>query len=1024
MLKLICGPSGAGKTALVTDAIRQDIENGTRCYLLVPEQQAYISERDLPAALPKNAGLFFEIVNFSGLCNDVFRKHGGGRGGSIHSGLRTVLMWETLRSSASMLGQYKSNVGNDTSLPAKMLAAIDELRINNVSANQIEEVANELPENSSLRRKLKDLALIDAMYHKTVEDRFGEDPSDKLTRLAKALEKHRYFDGCNVYVDSFAGFTAEEFSVIFEILKQADCVTVTLCADTFQSRLPQFAVVKETIKRLKHLAQRANAEIKEISLSAPVNQKPLQLEILERDLWRFDAKKDERLASEDQKSDPAVELYSCSNLYEESELIAWKILELIEGGMHYGDIALVVRDTETYRGVLDAALEKYDIPFFLSERTDLSSKPLARLILSALWAVALHYRRQDVITLIKTGLAGVDVRDGSLFEEYCETWHISGARFADEGWSMNPDGLTEKRSARADEILAAANKTRKTVMEPLLALETALRASKKLSDRCRAVYDYLCALNVPYLLSVRAEDELSKGERRRAGETLRLYDFITQTLTTLADLLPSSELSIEEFISVLGLLFAESDMGSIPTTHDCVIVGSAPTLRVENVKASFLLGLCEGEFPRAITDDGLLTEADKVFLEQFDIRFDSRLNSRSADELMYVYRAMSKPSRKLVLSTVRQQPDGAERMPSLAFSRAQILLNQKPVSVNVSDVKSRLTQVPTEAPTTELRLCPYPDRSTLRLSQTSIQTFALCPYRYYSTYFLKLRGKKDATPALADDGTFLHYVFENFLKRSLGEDGKLHLPKEEEIEDLTDEIISEYLDEVYPLPPSQMDQRLLHLFNRLRKHALKVLLEIVSQLRVGEFIPTHFEKSLGSKDLPTVKLELENGSSVILNGTVDRIDLYEKDGSLYVSVVDYKAGSHDAFSVKNVRSGMDIQLVLYLYAILASDPRMKAASAQYLFAKTEHGITEIKRTGLVLDDPAVLDALDNTEEKQSLNGLSRQSADQIDALQEDMKQTVKEIATRILSGEAQKCPSEDACKFCPVCDLCDVAYHK
>ena len=66
MLKLICGRSGFGKTDILTSMIKNDVENGIRCFLLVPEQQAYISERDLPQKLPPNAGLYFEIVHFLG----------------------------------------------------------------------------------------------------------------------------------------------------------------------------------------------------------------------------------------------------------------------------------------------------------------------------------------------------------------------------------------------------------------------------------------------------------------------------------------------------------------------------------------------------------------------------------------------------------------------------------------------------------------------------------------------------------------------------------------------------------------------------------------------------------------------------------------------------------------------------------------------------------------------------------------------------------------------------------------------
>ena len=55
MLNLIYGVSGAGKTAFLTERIHADIQAGRRCVLLVPEQQAYISERDFLAVLPQNA---------------------------------------------------------------------------------------------------------------------------------------------------------------------------------------------------------------------------------------------------------------------------------------------------------------------------------------------------------------------------------------------------------------------------------------------------------------------------------------------------------------------------------------------------------------------------------------------------------------------------------------------------------------------------------------------------------------------------------------------------------------------------------------------------------------------------------------------------------------------------------------------------------------------------------------------------------------------------------------------------------
>ena len=60
------------------------------------------------------------------------------------------------------------------------------------------------------------------------------------------------------------------------------------------------------------------------------------------------------------------------------------------------------------------------------------------------------------------------------------------------------------------------------------------------------------------------------------------------------------------------------------------------------------------------------------------------------------------------------------------------------------------------------------------------------------------------------------------------------------------------------------------------------------------------------------ELTLTDGSRVFLNGKVDRIDIFCHKDKIYVRVVDYKSGEHK-FSLSDVRSGMDIQLVLYDY---------------------------------------------------------------------------------------------------------------
>ena len=1025
MLNFIIGTSGSGKTDAVIEAIRRDILAKRRCFLLVPEQQAYISERDLPGQLPQNAGLYFKIVNFSRLAEDVFRAYGGIAHTPPGKGAGAVIMWDTLRRLSHTLMQYGRGTGADMTLTAEMLSVYEELRNNGIESDALEEAASRLPKDSPLEKKLRDLALITAEFGETMRSRQGPDAPDRLIKAAEMLEQNRYFEGCSIYIDSFTSFTAPEFTLITELLRQAESLTVTLCTDSLDSKMMHFEGICETAQRLKALANRIDSPITLKKLPRPLSPKPSRLQILERDLWDFRLTK-HNLTMPDPTEAPSIRQLVCSNLYEESEACALNVLGLVQNGMHYGDIALIVRDVDTYKGVLDAALERYGIPYFLSERTELSSKPLSRLILSALRAISHNYRMQDIVTLAKTGLCGSDFRDVALFEEYCETWHINGKRFLDDGWSMNPDGLTDQRTDRGNEILEAANRVRRSVMEPLTRLHTRLRTSGKLTDRCAALYEYLRELSISSQLSEHAKRELSLGQAREAGETVRLYRLVMEALTGLCRLLPDAELTVNEFFSLISLYLSLTDLGSVPNVHDCVVIGAADTLRVENVKASFLLGMCEGEFPKAVSDKGLLTESDKDALEKLGIHFNSRQKLRSAEELFYVYRAMTKPSEKLFLSFPAMQPDGSAKTPSLGFTRVEFLFGENREIFDLSAIQQKNTENTEKLRLNHQAKAVNPN-TLLRLSQSSIQAFVSCPYRYYSTYQLKIRSKKDSDIHAADEGNFLHFVFERFLKSALNEAGQLELPLNEEIPGIADRISAEYIEKVCPIPAHMMDARLLHLFDRLHGLALLILQDIVGEIRCGKFRPASFEQRLGGHGenaLPPVRFSLTDGGTVELRGTVDRVDLYEKDGQFYVRIVDYKTGEHK-FSFDKVRSGDDLQLVLYLFAVVSSDPsRYIPCGAQFLYSKTEKEEIRIGRSGFLLEGDEFTEAADGGAERTYSKGLSRHTLEQLQEITAEMQSTVCSVAQRILAGEATKTPSENACRFCPVIDHCDVACHK
>lgn len=1020
MLNLIYGPSGSGKTERLAKQIVSDVQNGIRCYLLVPEQQAYISERDFSAILPSNAGLYFEVVHFSGLAEDLFRRFGGVVHASINQGMRSLLMWDTLRTLSPTLLQYGSSAACDSTLTALMLQTDAELRASGVMPDALDAIVRAMPAEHSLKRKLSDVAAITALYHQKIRDAYGEDPEDKIARMAAILQKQDYFKGARVYVDSFTSFTAQEYDVIKCLLSQAELVSVALCTDDIPSRLPHFESVSDTAKRLERVAAEAGAPVKKTRLFPAAGATHPDLAVLEHDLWRFQKLIDD--SHEAPRKSESVRLLKCKNVYEEAEAAALNVLDLAQRGVPYGDISLIVRDAEAYGGILDAALERHSIPYFISERTDFSSKPLFRLILSALRIVCRNFPAQEVMTLVKTGLCGVDLRQASLFEEYCETWHINGSAFLEDDWSMNPDGLTTVRSDRAEEILSCANHVRRTVILPLERLRAELLASKTVLQKCEALYGYLLELNVQQQLAEIAKKDLAAKRTREASEATRLFRLLCQTLSELCRVLPDAALTNEEFATAISFLFSSTDMGSIPDTHDCVIIGSASTMRVERIRAALLLGLCEGEFPRAISDDGVLNDSEKEMLEEFDLILQSRQKARFSEELFYVYRAMTKASEHLILSTVSNDVDGSARTPSLAFHRARILLG---LEVEGFDLKKATSAVKEEVTSAEIfSVQPMPSNTRLYLSQSKIKDFVLCPYRYYSTYQLKLRDKKDSRPSYADDGTFLHYVFERFLNEILDENGKLSFPTANQLEEITDAIIVSYLNEVSPFGVLKLNARLMHLYSRLRRLAVIMLQDMLSELQCSKFVPTYFEQTIGSSKqngLPPVQIKLKNDSLVVMSGKIDRVDLYKTDEGIYVKVIDYKSGEHK-FALKDVKTGMDIQLILYLHAFLSSNTQKYAAAcATFLYTKTKNGAVQIERSGICLEDEEIKQALDSSPSLLYSKSLYKQTEQEIEGLIGQMLEAVRQTAEEIISGKADKTPSPDACKFCPAASSCNVA---
>lgn len=1071
MIRFLFGRPGSGKTYTVIQEIaRCAVEGSHPIYLIVPEQQAYSAERDILSLLPPEAGRCFSILSFSRLCDAVADRYGGRAQHTVTRAMKSLLMWENLRELTGILETYTHAAATDSALCKKMLAAAEELKNNGVSSAALEKAADGLEPSSPLYGKLRDLALVSASYDGLISQVYGENPADRLLRAAEQIEKHTFFAGSSVYIDSFTSFTAQEYAILRPILKQANHVTITFGCEGRYPAEPQFESMKDTVRRLTRLCEDAGLAFSDTVLENSYRTAVPELLALERELWAFGITSGQRaIPAEEERGH--IQTYVCPTLYDEAQAAALHILELAEQGVPYGEIAVVVRDTAAWEGVLDSALEQYDIPYFLSVRTDLNEKPAARLLLTALRCVARKWQTEDIMALCKTGLIGLDTREMDYFAEYVDTWHLGGRRMLDSTWSMNPDGYTIELSPRAMTILQAANKVKDAVMTPLLSLESKLRTAETVTAQCRALYEYLCDLNVKGKLAAQAEEYLSLGQVREAGEQVRLWSFLTETLATVATVMQDAEpLTPDELSTALSLVFADTDIGSVPARHDCVTVGSAATLRVDNIQAMLVLGLCEGEFPQSVKEDGLLTEQDKETLARLGIELDSRAERLTSDELLYVWRAFTKPSDTLILSYSTSTPDGQSRAPSAAMNRVRYLFPYISPSAFSTSLLGKAETARYRTPVDDRISKPTARRllgEEIWLSQSRLQTYSRCPYSYYGSHILRLRERGEAKFDNLGAGVFLHHVMEQYLRLALDENNRLRPMDDDEVMEVADAVISAYMDEL--CGDISESGRLLHLFDRLRQVALVLIASIQAELkqsafrvaglewdthgrRIGDPQPMILTLSMDEEDaelslLPTKQASESDAIRLLLGGRIDRVDMYRaEDGeTVYVRVIDYKSSKHE-FTTKSVTEDMNIQLLLYLFTLCSPENRVLfadgqgqppkqvcPASAVYLSPdESDRGGAILPcRTGVVLGEPEILSAANGDDTQTYLPSVKRNksgefagkglcSRDQLIELENLLKSTIRDTAAQMYRGRAARTPSENACKYCRMKGSCGV----
>ena len=1083
-LKLMIGRAGTGKTTEILRRIAARADSGKRQILIVPELASHEYERMLAQVTQNTGARYAEVLTFRRIANRVFSEAGGLADTILTPAGRLLVLYEAVRRSSDALTVYDGAIRRPDIL-RDLLQVLDEMKCGQISPEELLRASAEA--EGHLSDKLRDLGAIGTVYEALTEEELP-DPRDQMTKIAERLPDSTLFDQTEVYLDRFDNFNRQELDILSVLLHQHVPITIALTGDPAKPELfPETAKVEG---RLTALAKQCGEPLEREIREQMHMSRPPALAILEQHGL-------ETTADHMETEDTSVRLHAAGDLFSECEFAAAYIRRLLrETDTRRRDIVVTARNFDQYAPILELIFERYDIPVFLSEKSDILQKPVLALASAALHTVTGGWRYEDMFTYLKTGFAGLAAEECDELENYVLFRRIHGTAWR-KPFTAHPDSFSGEMDETAQQKLAHLNLLREKAVQPLENLQEALEQAKTATQYVQVLYHFLEAIGAPETIAARADLHEQAGRLQTAEEYRQLWEILMEAMEQFAWVQGDVPMETDAFVTLLGLVLTEYDVGTIPVSLDRVTCGSIDRVCKTGIPHLIVLGVNDGVLPSAGETGGILTDHERDVLLGLEVELETS-EDRMEREQAAMYRVFASASQSLLLSWSTVGADG-EMRPSFLIGTVRHLLPHVPEtsesgleqqyrleaerprfdlacrgaardSAPAAQAAFRAAEVPIQPMEQSVR---GPLRNTgvvhalygekLRVTASRVDAFYRCQYAYFLRYGLKAKERRRAAFDAPETGTFLHFVLEHTLEGMREQYGDA-IPENEAVHQLAKRWTAIYI-ETQLGGLEQHSARFRHLFRRLVDMLTDVLDNLLEEMRCSDFTPVDFELNFAyDGDLKPIVLRSPDGT-VEMNGKVDRVDGYVKDGTLYIRVVDYKSGQKK-FELSDLWYGLNVQLLLYLFAIekqglahyrslLAEEiDRIVPAGALYVpahdaivSAKRDTDEEELnqlrkkqlRRSGLLLDERAVIDAMEHditkegtylpigflakTGEPSKASRSSLASLEQMGKLSAHIRNILQEMGKELLGGSMEakpvrRGPMEDACTWCPYRAVC------
>lgn len=949
-LKLIYGRSGSGKSEFCFRDIAKNI-NKEKIYLIVPNQMALMAEKKLMEITNNVSLINTEVITFNRMAFRVRNEIGGAKKTNLSKSGKAMLLYDILRKqkdSLNFLGKSAENVdiiGN----------SITEFKKHRIDINKLKEECNNT-DDMYLKLKLNDMIKMYEEFESSIQNRFL-DENDVLDILNTQIVESNQFKNSIIYIDEFVGFTTQEYQIIAKLLQIAKQVNITICTDNLiqdeEVDKDIFYASKNTGIKLINIAKEYGIEIEDdVKLTQLYRFKNDELKHLEGNFYNIPYKKYE----EEPKN---IKMFLANNQYSEIEHIASQIVKLVRNEKYrYKDISVITKNLNIYSSLIKVIFSNYNIPVFIDEKRELSENIIVKFLISVLEICSKNWSYEAVFNYLKTGFVNIDREEIFKLENYCIRWGIKGNKWYREDWNyLGKDEYTQEELERLNEL-------RRIIVKPIRNLQEKAKKDSTFLNLTKILYEFLQEMKLEETIRLKINKLEEKGFIELANEYETSFKVLIDLFDEIVLVFGEENTNFDKYINTLKIGLKNTGLGKIPATQDEVIVGDVSRSRSHKVKAVFIIGINDGEFPSIYKDEGFFNDKDREYLKGQGFELANGSIENLYEENFNIYKAFTVAEEKLFLSYASSDNEGRTLRPSILITKVKkiypklqetsdIIIQEKEIITKnntfdnlieklndyqegkeIEDIwfdilyyyendalwRGRLlksleginyTNIP-EKIRPEFVKKLYGE--TLHTTISRLERYRSCPFSFYLEYGLKLKEKKSLKLDPIDTGSFMHEVIDTFFEEIANNKISIQEIEKADIEKIVKKIVEEKLNltsnYIFKSIP-----KFIMLTNRLCRLVTLSIIYIVQGLKNTDFevVGNEIEFKNGKEYRP-IEIITKDGRKVEITGKIDRIDLAKDETGKYIRIIDYKSSAKD-INLNEVLAGLQLQLITYLDAV-------------------------------------------------------------------------------------------------------------